>query len=62
MAAAAFNGNGNGLRINNGKAMMATPAVVSGDGGRQRLTAAMDEVGCWCLMVAMDSSCGSSGQ
>ena len=39
-----------------------TSAVAGGDGGRQRLTAAMDEGGRLCLTVAMDSSCGSSEQ
>jgi hypothetical protein len=36
--------------------------VAGGDGGRQRLTAAMDEGGRWCLAVAMDGSCGSGGR
>jgi hypothetical protein len=37
--------------------------TTGGDGGRQRLTAAMGkEGGCWHLTVAMDGSCGSSGQ
>ena len=39
-----------------------TPAVADGGGGRQRLTAAMDEDGCWRLTVAMDGSCVSGGQ
>jgi hypothetical protein len=39
-----------------------TPAVVDGDSGRQRLTAAMDEGGCWCLMAVIGDCCGSSGQ
>ena len=39
-----------------------TSAVAGDNGGRQRLTAAMDEGGHWCLMVAMDGSCGGSGQ
>jgi len=36
--------------------------VVVGDGGRQRLTTAMDEGGRWHLTVAMDGSCVSGGQ
>ena len=36
--------------------------MAGGDIGLQHLTAAMDEGGRLCLMVAMDSSCGSSGQ
>ena len=40
-----------------------TLAVVGGDSGRQRLTAAMDESSRWCLtVVMMDDCCGSSGQ
>ena len=39
-----------------------TSEVAGGDGGRQRLTAAMDEGGRWCLAVAMDGSCGSGGR
>jgi len=39
-----------------------TSAVAGGDGGRQRLTAMIDEVGRWHLTVAMDGSCGSSGR
>jgi len=39
-----------------------TSAVVGGDGGSQRLTAVMDEGGCWRLMVAMDGSCDSGGR
>ena len=39
-----------------------TSAVAGGDGGRQRLTAAMDEGGRWRLTVVMDGSCGSGGQ
>jgi hypothetical protein len=40
-----------------------TSAVVGGDGGLQRLTAAMDEGGRWHLTVAMvmAGSCGSGG-
>jgi hypothetical protein len=38
-----------------------TSAVAGGDGGRQRLTAAMDKGGRWHLTVAMDGSCGSGG-
>ena len=58
MAAAAFDGGGDGIRIG----WRLTPAVAGGDGGRQRLTAAMDEGGRWRLAVAMDGSCGSGGQ
>jgi hypothetical protein len=39
-----------------------TLVVVGGDGGHQRLTAAMDEGGRWRLTVAMDGSCGSGGR
>jgi len=39
-----------------------TPAVADGGGGHQRLTAAMDEDGCWRLTVVMDGSCVSGGQ
>ena len=38
-----------------------TSVVAGGDGGCQRLTAAMDEGGHWHLTVAMDGSCGSGG-
>ena len=54
-----FNGGGSvrrqrrwGLRIGDDKAT---------DGGRQHLTAVMDEGGRWRLTVAMDGSCGSGG-
>jgi hypothetical protein len=63
MMKTAFNGGGDGIRIGDVKAKMAmTPAVAGGDGGRQRLTAVMDEGGRWRLTVAMDGSCGSSEQ
>ena len=39
-----------------------TPLVAGGDGGRQHLTVAMEEDGCWHLTVAMDCSCGSGEQ
>ena len=39
-----------------------TPAVADGGGGRQRLTAAMDEDGCWRMTVMIDGSCVSGGQ
>ena len=39
-----------------------TSVVADGDGGRQRLTAAMGEGGRWRLTVAMDSSCDSGGR
>ena len=66
----AFTGGGNirrrwwwGLWIGNDKATMEiTSAVVGGNGGRQRLTAVMDEGGRWRLTVAMDGSCGSGGR
>jgi len=32
------------------------------DGGRQHLTAVLDEGGRWRLTVAMDGSCGSGGR
>ncbi len=57
MAGAAFNGNGDGLRIGIGKAKM----TMGGDGGSQHLPVAMEYGGCWRLTVAMDSSCVSSG-
>ena len=67
MAAEAFDGDGGG---GYGKAMMSrrwklTSAVVGGNGGLQRLTAAMeDEGGHWHLTVAMvmAGSCGSGGR
>jgi len=68
MAAAAFDGGGDGLRIGNVEAKMAidsigggrfeakmaivTSGVAGGDSGRHRLTAAMDEGGRSCLTVA----------
>jgi len=39
-----------------------TSAVAGGNGGRQCLTAAMDEGGRWRLTVATDGSCGSGGR
>ncbi len=43
MAAAAFKGDSNGLRLSDGEAKMAIDtAVVGGNGGHQRLMAAMD--------------------
>jgi hypothetical protein len=39
-----------------------TPAVVDGDSGCQRLTAAMDEGGRWCLTMVINDCCGSNGQ
>ena len=41
---------------------MTSPAVAGGDGGHQRLTAAMDEGGRWCLTVTMDGSGGLKGR
>ena len=64
MAAAAFDSDGDG---GYGWAMARrrwklTSAVAGGNGGRQRLTAAMDkEGGHWRLTVALDGSCGSGG-
>ena len=68
MAAAAFDGGGDGLRIGNVEAKMAidsigggrfeakmvivTSGVAGGDSRRHRLTAAMDEGGRSCLTVA----------
>ena len=39
-----------------------TSAVAGGNSRCQRLTVAMDEGGRWRLTVAMDSSCGSGGR
>ena len=39
-----------------------TPAVLGGNSGHQRLMAAMEEGGRWCLKVVIDDCCGSSGQ
>ena len=68
MAAAAFEGDSNGLRLSDGEAKMAidtsgggwfeakmaidTSGVAGGDSGRQRLTAAMDKGGRSCLTLA----------
>jgi len=41
---------------------MLASAMAGSDGGRQCLTAAMDEGGHWRLMVVMDGSCGSGGR
>jgi hypothetical protein len=64
MAAAAFDsdgGGGYGLAMARRRWKL-TSAVAGGNGGCQRLTAAMDEEGgCWRMTVALDGSCGSGG-
>ena len=61
MAAAAFDGDGGGgcRYTMTRRQWKLTSAVAGGDGGHQRLTAAMDKGGRWRLTVAMDGSCGS---
>ena len=64
MVAAAFDSSGNGLcgQTISRRRWRLTPVVAGGNGGQQRLMAAMDEGVPWRLPVAMDGSCDNGGQ